>query len=95
VPWRGPEVKGEYPTLGYAVADWIEANCVIPDGELQGEPYKLTDEMLLFLLKYYRLKDGRGIRRAAPVGGVLPPRRAAHAAAEVGQGPVRGGHRPR
>ena len=56
MPWRGPEVKGEYPTLGYAVADWIEANCVIPDGELQGEPYKLTDEMLAFLLRYYRLK---------------------------------------
>jgi hypothetical protein len=57
VPWRGPEVKGEYPTLGYAVGAWIEENCVIPDGELQGEPYKLTDEMWLFLFKYYRLKD--------------------------------------
>ncbi len=54
--WRGPEVKGEFPTLGYAVADWIEANCVIPDREQQGEPFLLTDEMLLFLLHYYRLR---------------------------------------
>ena len=56
MPWRGPEVKGEFPTLGYAVADWIEDNCVIPDGPLQGHPYQLTDEMLLFLLRFYRLK---------------------------------------
>ncbi len=53
--WRGPQEKGEFPTLGYEVADWIEAHCVIPDGELQGEPYALTDEMLWFLLRYYRL----------------------------------------
>jgi hypothetical protein len=55
MPWRGPEVKGEYPTLGYAVGDWIEANCVIPDGMHQGEPLLLTDEMWRFLFAYYRL----------------------------------------
>jgi hypothetical protein len=56
MPWRGPEVDGEFPTLGYLVGEWIEANCVIPDGNLQGEPYQLTDEMWLFLFRYYRLK---------------------------------------
>ena len=56
MPWRGPEVAGEYPTLGYAVGDWIEANCVVPDGNLQGEPFKLTDEMWTFLFRFYRLK---------------------------------------
>jgi hypothetical protein len=55
MPWRGPEVEGEFPTLGYEVGEWIEAHCVIPDGYRQGEPYRLTDEMWNFLLHFYRL----------------------------------------
>jgi hypothetical protein len=68
--WRGPEFVGEFPTLGYQVADLIEAKCAIPDGEHAGEPYKLTDEQLRFLLWMYRVdpetrwdpaaNDGRG-----------------------------------
>ena len=58
MPWRGPEVPGEYPTLGYQVADWIEAHCAIPDGEQAGEPFILTDEQLRFILQHYRLKPG-------------------------------------
>jgi len=56
MPWRGPEVAGEYPTLGDLVKDWIEKNCVIPDGVYQGEPFLLTDEMWKFLHRFYRLK---------------------------------------
>jgi hypothetical protein len=56
VPWRGPEVEGEYPTLGYLVGAWIEANCVIPDGNHQSDPFLLTDEMWRFLFRFYRLK---------------------------------------
>lgn len=56
MPWRGPEAPGEFPTLGYLVADWIEENCVIPDGERAGEPYLLSDEQLRFLLWHYRLR---------------------------------------
>lgn len=55
MPWRKPQVEGEFPTLGYQVGEWIEEFCVIPDGIHQGEPYKLTDEMWRFLLHYYRL----------------------------------------
>jgi len=55
VPWRKPQVKGEFPTLGYQVGEWIEANCVIPDGIHQGKPFLLTDEMWRFLLWVYRL----------------------------------------
>ncbi|MFI5839443.1 hypothetical protein ACIA8K_06985 [Catenuloplanes sp. NPDC051500] len=55
MPWRGPEEPGEFPTLGYEVGEWIEANCVIPDGYRMGQPYRLTDEMWMFLLHYYRL----------------------------------------
>jgi hypothetical protein len=56
VPWRGPEVPGEFPTLGYLVADWIEANCAIPDGEQAGDPFVMSDEQLRFVLWHYRLK---------------------------------------
>lgn len=60
MPWRGPEQSGEFPTLGYQVADFIEENCVIPDGEQAGLPYLLTDEMLRFLLFYYRVNPESG-----------------------------------
>lgn len=53
--WRGPEYPGEFPTLGYVVADWIEANCAIPDGEQAGESFVLTDEQLRFVCWHYRL----------------------------------------
>ena len=58
MPWRGPETPGEFPTLGYLVADWIEAWCVIPDGDAAGEPFLLTDEMVRFLLWFYRVDPG-------------------------------------
>lgn len=61
MPWRGPAEKGEFPTLGYQVGDWMESHLVIPDGYRQGEPYLLTDEMWRFLLHFYRLDP-----RAAP-----------------------------
>lgn len=56
MPWRPPEYEGEFPTLGWLVCDWIEENCVIPDGEFGGEPFKLTEEMQVFLAHHYRLK---------------------------------------
>jgi hypothetical protein len=56
VPWRGPAEPGEFPTLGYAVADWIEAMLVIPDGPKMGQPFRLTDEQYRHLLHAYRLK---------------------------------------
>lgn len=55
MPWRGPEYPGEFPTLGYLVADWIEASCAIPDRHLAGERFELTDEQLNWLLWEYRL----------------------------------------
>lgn len=60
MPWRGAEVPGEFPSLGYLVADWIEAHCVIPDREQAGEPYLLTNEMVRFLLFFYRLDPQTG-----------------------------------
>lgn len=47
-----------FPTLGFLVADFIEAKCVIPDRDQAGEPFILTDEQCRFLLWYYRLRPG-------------------------------------
>src|SRR5438552_3805266 len=68
--WRGPGVSGEFPTLGYAVAELIQDKCVIPDGEHAGEAFLLTDEMLRFLLHFYRL-DPESCRFAHDRGGQL------------------------
>jgi hypothetical protein len=56
MPWRGPQERGEFPTLGYSLGEWIEANLIVPDGERMGQPYLLTDEMWRFLLWLYRLR---------------------------------------
>lgn len=56
MPWRGPQYPGEFPTLGYLVADWIEAMCVIPDRAVVGSPFMLSDEQRMHLLWQFRLK---------------------------------------
>jgi hypothetical protein len=42
--------------------DWMEAHCVIPDGDLRGEPFLLGDEQLRFVANHYR------VRQTAQVG---------------------------
>lgn len=70
--WRGVEaeldVTGlDFPTLGVAAWQWIEQYCVIPDGDQLGEPFTLTDEMLKFLVHYYRLDPtGRSLKWSGP-----------------------------
>jgi hypothetical protein len=66
MPWRGAEVEGEFPTLGYVVADWIESLCVIPDGDHAGEPLRLSEKQALFLLWYYRLHPAAKVREGRP-----------------------------
>ena len=69
MPWRGPEFPGEFPTLGYEVADWIEALCVVPDRAVAGQPVKLSDEQLNHLLWQFRLRPKARVdpdRPAAP-----------------------------
>lgn len=62
--WRGPSEPGEFPTLGYAVIDWIEAHCVVPDGADMGAPFVLSDEQYRFVLQHYRLHpDARADRK--------------------------------
>lgn len=55
MPWRGPEEPGEFPTLGYLWADWIEATLLITDGPKMGQPFRLYDEQLEHLLHLGRV----------------------------------------
>lgn len=55
MPWRGPNVEGEFPTGGFVVLDWIEDNITIPDGPRRGEPVRLYGEQAHHLLHRYRL----------------------------------------
>jgi len=55
MPWRGPEVEGEFPTGGYVAADWIQDNLVLTDGPKLGQPFRLYDEQVMHLLHKYRL----------------------------------------
>jgi hypothetical protein len=71
--WRGPSQPGEFPTLGWVVGEWIEANCVIPNGPQRGTPYLLTREMWHHLLHVYRLHPDAAVhpRYPRPVDGFV------------------------
>ena len=56
MPWRGADEPGEFPTLGYAVAQFIESTCVVPDGDHQGSLLRLSDAQYRWLLWFYRLR---------------------------------------
>ena len=38
------------------VPSWVEAHCVIPDGDSRGEPFLLGDEQLVFVANHYTVK---------------------------------------
>lgn len=97
MPWQRPEddPPNSFPTLGYQVADWIEERCAIPDREMVGDPFLLTDEQLRFLLHLYRLDPdtgeffyARGAQLTRPQKWGKGPIAAAVICAEA-QGPVR------
>jgi hypothetical protein len=71
MPWRGPTYDGEFPSLGWQVADWIEAHLVIPDGPDAGRPFRLTDRQLSLLVRWYAVDpvSGRRVfRRGGSIG---------------------------
>lgn len=68
MPWRGPQVAGEFPTLGINVIKWIKEYLIVPDGPRAGEPLGLTDEQQRFILNLYRIDptfDGGPIQGGA------------------------------
>lgn len=54
---EAPEFLVDFPTLGYLVADWIEAHCVIPDGFHKGRPYVMADWQLWCTVNHYRVRE--------------------------------------
>ena len=93
MPWRGPSYAGEFPTLGYVVAEWIQTFCVIPDRDFRGMPFLLTDEQLRFLVFLYALtpegkwRYPRGAQLVRPQKWGKGPLAAAYVCAEA-EGPV-------
>jgi phage terminase large subunit-like protein len=54
--------EDDFATLGFVVADWIEAFCCHGPGDVQGEPIVLDREWLRFLAEVYRLDPVTGRR---------------------------------
>lgn len=40
----------------FVAAEWIQAHCVIPDGDARGNPLELPDEQLVFVLNHYAVR---------------------------------------
>lgn len=57
-----PQDEDDFPTLGFQVADWIEAFCCHGPGDVQGQPVELDREWLRFLAEAYRLDPTTGRR---------------------------------
>lgn len=65
MPWRGPQYRGELPTLGYYVLDWMAEHLIVPNGPTRGQPFEPTDDQAQFVLNYYVVDptfDGNAIR---------------------------------
>lgn len=77
-------------TLGYLASDWLARHAVVPDGELQGQPFEPTVDHVVFLLNHYAVAPSAkpGDRAAA-----FKYRRSAWVAAQkVGKSPGIAGH---
>lgn len=88
MPWRGAEEPGEFPTLGYEVAAYIEAGCAIPDGAHVEEPFILTDEQLRFILWHYRLHPDAVVDLDKPSGAFVYRRSQIVRPQKWGKGPL-------
>jgi hypothetical protein len=50
----------------FVAPEWIEAHCVIPDGDDRGLPFRLGDEQARFVLNHYRVQDKATAEMRAP-----------------------------
>ncbi len=46
-----------WPTLGFLVADWVEAHCPVADGSQRGAPFEMYDWQLWCTANHYRLRQ--------------------------------------
>jgi hypothetical protein len=61
MPWK-PLEGDEFPSLGYGIAEWIEAFCCHGPGDVQGEPIQFDREELQLLVNLYRIDPETGRR---------------------------------
>lgn len=62
----GSEREVSWPTLGFLVADWVAAHCVVPDGFDMGAPFDLSGWQLWATVNHYRVKPGAVFGELAP-----------------------------
>ncbi|WP_313280476.1 hypothetical protein [Timonella senegalensis] len=55
------------PTLGFLAADWIEAHCVVPDGDFLGSPFILDGWQLYCTVEFYKVRPGSVYDPAKPL----------------------------
>jgi hypothetical protein len=66
MPWRGPEVEGEFPSLGYELVEWLQEFLKVPAGPMYGQPMRLTRDQVEFFVRLYALDEkGRRLWRRA------------------------------
>lgn len=51
-----------FPTLGFLIADWVEAHCIVPDMFRKGDPFRMYTWQLWCTVNHYR------VRREAEAG---------------------------
>lgn len=56
----------DFPTLGFLIADWVSAHCVVPDGVRRDEPFIYSDWQLWDVVNHYR------VRKSAKSGELAP-----------------------
>lgn len=65
--WSGPLFEGHVCSLGYEVLDGIEAYMCHGEGDVQGEPAQIDDEMRDHVIECYRLDPVTGRREFTEV----------------------------
>lgn len=58
--WRGPQYKGEFPSLGWGVLEWWERYLRLPSGPKWGQPFTATDEQTAYIVRLYRIDPQTG-----------------------------------
>jgi len=61
-----PDWVVRWPTLGFLVADWVSAHCIVPDGDRKGDPFEMYDWQLWCTVNHYRVQPEAHPGQLAP-----------------------------
>lgn len=71
MPWV-EQYEHEIPTLGYDVIKWVADYLVIPDGDLRGQPFVMSEWQQQFVLDFYAIDPTTGKRANRRGAAYLP-----------------------